>query len=44
MIHPSNKVHPSGAAPVGCRVITTETLPTLADAVLGWANALARDG
>jgi len=43
MIHPSNKVHPSGAAPVGCRVITAETLPRLRDAVRGWATALARD-
>ena len=43
MIHPSNKVHPSGAAPVGCRVITAETLPRLRDAVRGWATALAGD-
>ena len=43
MIHPSNKVHRSGAAPVGCRVITTETLPKLIDAVRGWATALAGD-
>ena len=43
MIHPSNKVHPSGTAPVGCRVITAETLPSLRDAVRGWATALAGD-
>ena len=43
MIHPSNKVHPSGAAPVDCRVITAETLPKLRDAVRGWATALAGD-
>ena len=43
MIHPSNKVHPSGAAPVGCRVITAQTLPTLRDAVRAWATALAAD-
>ena len=43
MIHPSNKVHRSGAAPVGCRIITTETLPKLRDAVRGWATALVGD-
>lgn len=43
MMHPSNKVHPSGAAPVGCRVITAETLPRLRDAVRGWSTALAGD-
>ena len=43
MIHPSNKVHRSGAAPVGCRIITAETLPKLRDAVRGWANALVGD-
>jgi hypothetical protein len=43
MIHPSNKVHPRGAAPVGCRVITAETLPKLRDAVRAWAAALAGD-
>jgi hypothetical protein len=43
MIHPSNKVHSRGAAPVGCRVITAETLPKLRDAVRAWATALAGD-
>jgi hypothetical protein len=43
MIHPSNKVHRSGAAPTGCRVITKETLPKLRDAVRAWATALAGD-
>ncbi len=40
---PSNKVHPAGAAPVGCRAITAQTLPALRDAVRGWATALAGD-
>ena len=40
---PSNKVHPSGAAPVGCRIITAETLPKLVDAVRAWATALVGD-
>jgi hypothetical protein len=43
MIHPSNKVHHSGAAPAGCRVITAQTLPRLQDAVRGWAAALVDD-
>jgi hypothetical protein len=43
MIHPSNKVHPSGAAPVGCRVITVQMLPNLRAAFRGWATALAGD-
>lgn len=43
MIHPSNKVHPAGAAPAGCRVITAQTLPALRDAVRRWATALAGD-
>ena len=43
MIHPSNKVHPTGAAPAGCRVITAETLPQLRDTVRAWATALAVD-
>jgi hypothetical protein len=43
IIHPSNKVHRSGAAPAGCRVITKDTLPKLRDAVRAWATALAGD-
>jgi hypothetical protein len=43
IIHPSNKVHRSGAAPTGCRVITKDTLPKLRDAVRTWATALVAD-
>ena len=43
MIHPSNTPHRTAAAPVGCRVITTSTLPKLRDAVRAWATALASD-
>ena len=43
IIHPSNKVHRSGAAPAGCRVITKDTLPKLRDAVRAWATALVGD-
>ena len=41
MIRRSNKPHRSGAAPFGCRIITAETLPSLREAVRGWATALA---
>jgi hypothetical protein len=43
MIHPSNKVHRSGAAPTGCRVITKDNLPQLRDAVRARAAALVGD-
>ena len=41
MIHPTNRIHPRGVVPVGCRVITKDTPLKLRVAVRACATALA---